>query len=156
MTSAKQTYDTFSSVYDDFNHEHMYERWTGRILAAAEDAGLEGDRLLDVGCGTGLSFIPMLDRGWHVTGCDISPEMLDLAKAKVGEAATLLTADMRDLPVMGQFDLAWAVNDAVNYLLTREELEAALTGICQNLAPNGIVAFDVTRLDQRSTFRGDG
>jgi SAM-dependent methyltransferase len=152
MTSAKQTYDTFSSVYDDFNHRYMYERWTGRLLAAAEDAGLEGDRLLDVGCGTGLSFIPMLERGWHVTGCDISLQMLDLAEAKVGEAATLLTADMRDLPVMGQFDLVWAVNDAVNYLLTREELEAAVTGMRRNLAPNGIVAFDVNTLATYRTF----
>ena len=152
MSSAKQTYDTFSSVYDDFNHEYMYERWTGRILAAAEDAGMEGDRLLDVGCGTGLSFIPMLDRGWHVAGCDISPEMLDLARAKVGQAATLVTADMRDLPILGRFDLVWAIDDAINYLLTEEELEAALTGMRRNLAPNGMAAFDVNTLATYRTF----
>ena len=150
--SAKQTYDTYAPVYDDFNHRYMYERWTGRLLAAAEDAGLEGDLLLDVGCGTGLSFISMLDRGWRVTACDISPQMLDLARAKVGEAATLLTADMRDLPVLGQFDLAWAVNDAVNYLLTAKELEAALRGMRRNLAPSGMVVFDLNTLATYRSF----
>ncbi len=78
--------------------------------------------------------------------------MLELAKAKVGEAATLLTADMRNLPVLGQFDLAWAVNDSVNYLLTREELELALTGMRRNLAPSGMVVFDLNTLATYRTF----
>lgn len=148
--SARETYDAFAAAYDDFNHNYMYERWTGRLLAKAEEVGLEGDRLLDVGCGTGLSFISMLDRGWRVTACDISPAMLDLAQVKVGDAATLLTADMRKLPVLGQFDLIWAVNDAVNYLLTTEELEAALWGMRRNLAPGGIILFDLNTL---ATYR---
>ncbi|HEY5053556.1 MAG TPA: class I SAM-dependent methyltransferase [Solirubrobacterales bacterium] len=150
--SARKTYDAYASAYDDFNHGYMYAQWTGRLLAKAEEAGLEGDRLLDVGCGTGLSFIPMLDRGWRVTACDISPEMLDLARAKVGDAVTLLTADMRDLPVLGQFNLIWAVNDAINYLLCTEELEAALLGMRRNLAPDGIVVFDVNTLTTYRNF----
>jgi SAM-dependent methyltransferase len=148
---ARQTYDAFAAAYDDFNHSYMYERWTGRLLALAEDAGLEGDRLLDVGCGTGLSFIPMLARGWRVTACDISPNMLEIARSKVdAAAATLLTADMRELPVLGEFDLAWAVNDAMNYLLTPTELESALRGLVANLVPGGFVLFDLNTL---ATFR---
>jgi SAM-dependent methyltransferase len=150
--SAKQTYDAYAPAYDDFNHRYMYERWTARLLAKAEAAGLEGNRLLDVGCGTGLSFIPMLERGWRVSACDISPAMLELARAKVGDAATLLSADMRELPDLGRFDLVWAVNDAVNYLLTTEELEAALAGMGRNLAPGGIVVFDLNTLAAYRTF----
>jgi ubiquinone/menaquinone biosynthesis C-methylase UbiE len=150
--SARQAYDAYASAYDDFNHGYMYERWTGRLLGKAEEAGLGGDRLLDVACGTGLSFIPMLERGWQVTGCDISPEMLDLARAKVGDAATLLTADMRDLPVLGQFDLIWSVNDSLNYLLSPEEFKATLTGMRRNLAPEGMVVFDVNTLTTYRTF----
>lgn len=148
---ARQTYEVFAAAYDDFNHNYMYERWTGRLLALAEDAGLEGDRLLDVGCGTGLSFIPMLARGWRVTACDISPKMLEIArtKANVG-AATLLTADMSELPAIGEFDLAWAVNDAMNYLLSLSELESTLRGLATNLAPGGFVLFDLNTL---TTFR---
>jgi SAM-dependent methyltransferase len=150
--SAKQTYDAYAPAYDVFNHRYMYERWTGRLLGKAEEAGLVGDRLLDVGCGTGLSFIPMLDRGWRVTACDISPAMLELARSKVGDAATLLVADMRELPVLGQFDLAWAVNDTMNYLLSVEELESALLGMATNLAPRGILLFDVNTLATYRTF----
>lgn len=66
---VRRTYDFFASSYDDFNHAYMNVRWTARLLGRAEAAGLVGDRLLDVGCGTGHSFIPMLDRGWCATGC---------------------------------------------------------------------------------------
>ena len=153
---AQRTYDAFAASYDDFTHQYMYERWTGRLLGKAEEAGLEGKRLLDVGCGTGLSFIAMLDRGFEVTGCDISPQMLEQARAKVGEEATLLVADMRELPVLGEFDLVWAVNDAVNYLLSGEELEAALGGMRKNLAPGGVIVFDVnTLLSYRGFWSGE-
>lgn len=148
---ARQTYDAFATAYDDFNHGYMYERWTGRLLALAEDAGLEGDRLLDVGCGTGLSFTPMLARGWRVTACDISPKMLEIARSKAdAAAATLLTADMRELPVLGEFNLAWAVNDAMNYLLTLKDLESTLRRLAANLAPGGFVLIDLNTL---ATFR---
>lgn len=150
--SARETYDVFAPAYDDFNRAYQYERWTGRLLRQAEEAGLEGDRLLDIGCGTGLSFLAMLDRGWQVTACDISPAMLERARAKAGERARLLTADMRELPALGQFDLIWAVNDAVNYLLSVEELEAALAGMRRNLAPAGIVLFDVNTLAAYRAF----
>ncbi|HEX3735297.1 MAG TPA: class I SAM-dependent methyltransferase [Solirubrobacterales bacterium] len=152
--SARQTYDAFASTYDEFNHRYMYERWTGRLLGKAEGAGLEGNRLLDVGCGTGLSFIAMLDRGWQVTACDISPRMLDLARAKVGDAARLLAADMRELPALGEFDLVWAVNDAINYLLNEDQLQAALIGMRQNLAAGGVVLFDVNTLATYRDFFG--
>jgi SAM-dependent methyltransferase len=143
---AKITYDAFAAGYDVFNRRYMYERWTGRLLAKAEENGLSGKRLLDVGCGTGLSFITLLAQGWEVTGCDISPLMLEKAREKVGEDVSLVVADMRELPELGEFDLIWSVDDAVNYLMSREELEAALRGMRRNLAPDGIVLFDVNTL----------
>lgn len=120
------------------------------LLSEAIQHGLEGDRLLDVGCGTGLSFLPMLDRGWKVTACDISPAMIEIARSKVGGDASLLVADMRDLPALGHFDLAWAVNDAANYLMTRAELRQALASMKRNLGARGFLMFDLNTL---VTFR---
>jgi SAM-dependent methyltransferase len=149
---ARVTYDAFAASYDDFNHRYMYESWTGKLLGLAQDAGLEGDRLLDVGCGTGLSFLALLERGYRVTGCDISPAMLAEAEAKVGDRVALSVADMRDLPRFGRFDLVWAVNDAINYLDTAGELQATLAGMKRNLASSGVVLFDVNTLLAYRTF----
>ena len=154
-TGARATYDAFAASYDDFNHRYMYERWTGKLLERAQAAGLTGNRLLDVGCGTGLSFLALLERGYEVTGCDISPAMLAQARAKVGDRVTLAEADMRALPRFGEFDLVWAVNDAVNYLLSAAELQATLAGMRRNLAPGGIVLFDVNTLAAYRSFFGE-
>ena len=149
---VQQAYDTFAPAYEDFNHGYMYERWTGRLLEKAEEAGLVGDRLLDIACGTGLSFVAMLERGWQVTGCDISPQMLAIAEEKFGDRAELFVSDMRELPEVGEFDLIWALNDPLNYLLSPQELEAALDGMRRNLAPTGIAMFDINTLVTYRTF----
>jgi SAM-dependent methyltransferase len=149
---AEQAYEAIAPVYDDFTAHHNYEMWLGNLLPELRRHGLRGHRLLDVGCGTGKSYLPMLERGWEVTACDISPSMLELARAKSGNAVQLSVADMRELPVFGEFDLAWALDDAVNYLLSGEELEEALSGMRANLAPGGLLMFDVNTLRAYRTF----
>jgi SAM-dependent methyltransferase len=146
--SPREAYEGFAAFYDDRAHAHgyEYERWSNRLLEKAEAAGLAGTRLLDIGCGTGLSFIGLLERGFQVTGCDISPAMIEQARSKVGDRAELQVADMRELPEIGEFDLVWAINDPFNYLLDVEELEAALAGMRRNAGPGGIVLFDLFTL----------
>ena len=60
------------------------------LLPKLERHRLQGRRLLDVACGTGKSFIPMLERGWEVTACDISAAMVEVARGKVGDAGAAL------------------------------------------------------------------
>jgi SAM-dependent methyltransferase len=149
---AENAYEAIAPVYDDFTAHHDYELWLGNLLPKLHRHGLRGRRLLDVGCGTGKSFLPMLDRGWEVTACDISPSMLELARAKCGEAPQLSVADMRELPVFGEFDLVWALDDAVNYLLSGKEMRDALSGMRANLAPEGLLMFDANCLQAYRTF----
>jgi SAM-dependent methyltransferase len=149
---AERTYEAMAPVYDDFTAHHDYEGWLADLLVALEADGLRGKRLLDVGCGTGKSFMPMLPRGWQVTGCDISAAMIERARGKAGEAVRLEVADMLELPRFGEFDLVWALDDAVNYLLSPTELERALAGMRANLAPAGLLLFDVNELLAYRTF----
>lgn len=143
---ARQAYDAFANTYDEFVGHYEYRSWTATLLAKAVEHGAGGSRLLDIGCGTGLSLVSMVERGWEVTGCDISPAMIEVAREKVGERAELLVADMRDLPAFGEFDLVWAINDPFNYLLSPGELVAALEGMRRNLAPGAIALFDFATL----------
>jgi SAM-dependent methyltransferase len=149
---AESAYEAIAPVYDDFTAHHDYEAWLGNLLPELRRHGLRGRRLLDVGCGTGKSFLPMLERGWRVTACDISPSMLELARAKAGDEVELSVADMRELPRFGEFDLVWALDDAINYLLSGEELAEALSGMRANMAPGGLLMFDVNTLLSYRTF----
>jgi SAM-dependent methyltransferase len=149
---AQRTYNAMAPVYDDFTGHYESEAWIADLVKALERRGLTGKRLLDVGCGTGTSFLPMLAQGWEVTGCDISTAMLELAREKAGDAVQLAAADMLDLPEFGEFDLVWALDDAVNYLLSPGELELALAGMRANLAPTGLLLFDLNELQAYRTF----
>jgi SAM-dependent methyltransferase len=149
---AEIAYEAIAPYYDDFTAHHDYELWLGNLLPELRRLGLEGNRLLDVACGTGKSFIPMLERGWEVTASDISPAMVELARAKVGDAVDLSVTDMRDLPSFGEFDLVWCLDDAINYLLGNEELELALAGMRRNLRPGGLLMFDVNVLVAYRSF----
>jgi SAM-dependent methyltransferase len=150
--TAKAAYQAFASIYDDFNYRNDYEMWFGALLPELEKRGLRHGRLLDVGCGTGRGLEPMLRRGWEIQGCDISTAMLEEARHKVGDAVALDVADARELPVYGEFELAWALNDVVNYLTDDGDLERMLAGMRANLAPEGMVLFDANTL---SLFRSD-
>ncbi|HET8813474.1 MAG TPA: class I SAM-dependent methyltransferase [Solirubrobacterales bacterium] len=149
---AEIAYQAIAPVYDEFTAHHNYELWLGQLLPKLDVHGIPGKRLLDVACGTGKSFIPMLDRGWEVTACDISPAMVELAREKVGDRVELTVDDMRDLPVFGEFDVVWCLDDAINYLLSTEEMEAALKGMRSNLGPGGLIMFDLNTMQSYRTF----
>jgi SAM-dependent methyltransferase len=76
-----------------------YEEVMGRIPVQA------GQRVLDVGCGTGCFLRLVADRGGHAYGIDASQELLELARARV-PAADLRVGDMQFLPYADDcFDL---------------------------------------------------
>ena len=56
----------------------------GRKLAIEQMGIKAGDHVLEVGIGTGLS-LPEYPDGVHVTGIDVSPEMIDQARNRVDE-----------------------------------------------------------------------
>jgi len=154
-TKALETYEQIAPYYDLFTAHHDYELWLGELLAALEGHGLRGRRLLDVGCGTGKSFLPLLERGWKVTACDLSASMAARAREKVSGRTPVYVVDMRKMPVFGEFDLVWALDDAVNYLDDLDDLRAALRGMRANLAPGGLLLFDVNVLGAYRTFYVD-
>jgi SAM-dependent methyltransferase len=54
---------------------------------------VRGKVVLDFGCGSGENLIPLVKRGAHVIGIDISPDLIDIAKHRVQEAQ--IVADLR-------------------------------------------------------------
>ena len=138
---AREAYEALAPVYDTLTRDYPYERWLTALERLAVGCGLRGSRLLDVACGTGKSFMPLLRRGYEVVACDISPAMVAEAVAKAPEAE-LVVADMRALGRLGEFDLVTCIDDSLNYLLCEDDLAAALRGFRENLAPGGLAVWD--------------
>src|SRR4051812_25973282 len=131
---AAEAYDVLADYYDLLTAHHRHDVWLSRLEALALECGLSGDRVLDVGCGTGKSLVPLLERGYRLTGCDQSEGMLARARLAVPPSVDLFQADMRDLPDAGEFDLITCLDDAVNYLLGDDDLALALSSMAGLLA----------------------
>jgi ubiquinone/menaquinone biosynthesis C-methylase UbiE len=90
------------------------------VLKVARPA--PGMKVLEVGCGTGTNLALFAERGCEVSGIDLSPSMLDLAKKKLGPSVDLRLGDASDMPLDdGAFDLVVA-------FLTLHEMPAAVRG----------------------------
>jgi ubiquinone/menaquinone biosynthesis C-methylase UbiE len=72
-------YDALAPAYDLLTAGYDYDRWMGELLRWAGEHGLRGRRALDVACGTGKSFEPLLDAGFDVVACDEALGMLAIA-----------------------------------------------------------------------------
>lgn len=149
--SVRAAYDRFAPIYDEFNASNNYEMWLGEVLLPElERHGLRRipGKVLDVGCGTGRAFPPLLRRGWQINGCDASPAMLDQALAHAPSPVALFECDARKLPAFAAapFDLILVLNDVVPSLLKDGDLERAFDGFRRSLADDGLICFDTPTL----------
>jgi SAM-dependent methyltransferase len=112
------------------------QRHLDEVLAAA---GVRpGERVVDVGCGPGKYTIGLADRGYDVTGLDLTPALLkQLREASPG--VTAVEGDLLDPPaeLEGSFD-AVAGFFVLHHL---EDIDAAFVGGRRLARPGGRVVF---------------
>jgi cyclopropane fatty-acyl-phospholipid synthase-like methyltransferase len=118
-------------------------------LSALEDLARDlrpGDPVLDLGCGAGVPATRWLaDRGFEVTGVDLSERQLDLARGLVPEA-TFLKADMTELDFgPGSFAAVVALHSIIH--VPREDHPALLENIHRWLPPGGLFLAILTVTD---------
>lgn len=93
----------------NFQDAQAYSKWVS-MQRNHWGAGLEntlmlnllkpasGESVLNIGCGTGASTLPLLGLGLNVTGIDPSPYMLDIAQSALGRRVDLYRGFAEDLP----------------------------------------------------------
>ena len=130
--------------------------WTAQPnrLFAAEVAGIEPGRALDVACGEGRNAVCLAEQGWRVRGIDFSEVALgkaaELARARGVEVEWVAADVLVHEPPPGAFDLV-----AVLYLqLPHDELARALRSAARAVAPGG--ALIVLGHDTRNLTDGHG
>ena len=75
------------------------DAWARRLRAWLPAAPSD---VLDLGCGTGSLALLAVEDGHRVVGVDLSPRMVERARAKLGPAAIVITGDAADPPVGDQ------------------------------------------------------
>jgi SAM-dependent methyltransferase len=106
--------------------------------------------LLDLACGTG-TMTALLAGAYQVSGLDISPAMLAVARQKLPARTPLYLADMASFRLDVTFDVIVCAYQGINHLLSLSAWERSFDRAREHLNRGGLFVFDIitaSQLDQ--------
>ncbi len=135
----------YESLFDNYANKYDQEEFTRGTIGECDfiENELNHDKshkILDIGCGTGRHSIELTQRGYSVTGIDLSESQLDHARAKAaakGLNIQFLRHDARELPFYHEFDAALMLceggfplmeTDEMNYEILKQAARALKPG----------------------------
>jgi SAM-dependent methyltransferase len=131
---------------EEFADPHTYDIEDNNDTGIAFYAALAqetGGPVLEIACGTGRVSVPIARLGLAVTGVDIVPGMLALARSKAaGLPARWVEGDARTFDLGEQFRLIFVTGNAFQAFLTRADQEALLERVRAHLHDEGLFAFE--------------
>ena len=118
-------------------------RFAGDVLALSP-----GARVLDLACGWGRTTLELARHGYRVTGFDLSPDLLAIARERATAAGCcipFIEGTVRRLPDLGPFDAVTGFyDDSVLSFADEADNLAALDGVARSLRPGGAFLFGTT------------
>ena len=139
--------DQYLRLYSATLPAERSEREAKAVLAMLGLA--PGSKVLDLCCGQGRHAIRMAQAGLQVTGLDLSPTLLAVARQEAeatGVELALVEGDMREIPFRGKFDAIVNLFTAFGYFESDAENAQVLRGVARALAPGGQFLIDLPNI----------
>lgn len=102
--------------------------------------------VLDCGCGTGGHSLPLAQRGYAVTGIDVSEREIKHARQKARERKLRIDfrqGDLRQLELGKTLDACICMFAVLNYIIATEDIIQTLRRIRNHIATDSIFTFDI-------------
>ncbi len=134
-------YSKLAQIYDALYSFKNYEAEAKRLHEIiTEKKTSPGNALLDVACGTG-THLSFLKKYYPVEGIDLTPEMLEVARARHPEI-TFHQGDMRTFDLGRRFDVVTCLFSSIGYMKTTRDLRAAVINMTRHLNPGGVLIIE--------------
>ena len=133
--SAKYYDDVYASVGKDYPAEARKVR---KLIQKHKLS--DGNRLLDVGCGTGLH-ANLLSKHYQVEGLDIDPKMLSVAQRNYPKIR-FQQGDMVNFKLSRKFDIIVCLFSAIGHVKTKSRLQKTIKNMSQHLLPGGVLLVE--------------
>lgn len=132
-------FNTIAPYYDALyvnDREYAPEAARVKELLAAQGVPPQAE-LLVLACGTG-GHLPYFKDDYHVSGLDLSADMLALARRKFPDIRFHL-GNLIDFQLEAKFDAMICLYGSIGFVKTVENLRAAMQCMAAHLRPNGVV-----------------
>lgn len=143
-------FDTLAGTYDDeFTHSLIGRHMRQAVWRRLDLQIRPGDRVLELNCGTGEDAIHLAGLGASVLATDVSPRMVDVARAKVLQRGLTGQVSVRQLAIE---DIALVLGNEAPFdgvlsnfggLNCVADLHAVARGLAQVVPPGGWVLLCV-------------
>jgi len=148
MTRVPYYRDDLAWVHHTGYAGYVTNAQSGIVDRLREHGLARGQRVLDIGCGSGLLARALLAEGYAVSGVDASPAMIELARAQApaGDFLAIALPTRRRPGEAGALPAADAIvstGHLLNYLDSHEDLALALVELAAALRPGGLLAIDL-------------
>ncbi len=141
------SYEFLAGSYDQLTQDVGYVAWADYLEAHFATAKRQIHSVLDLACGTGSLTLSLANRGYDMTGVDLSGDMLAQAIDKCaqieGEPPLFLNQSMDELDLYDTVDACVCCLDSVNYVTEPEELATAFRRVHLFLNSGGLFIFDI-------------
>lgn len=134
------SFDFSAEFYDLLYNDKNYEREADFVEEVFSAFG-KPTSVLEVGCGTGNFTRIFSQRGYAVSGLDISEKMVGAAKRKCDCAFHI--EDVRHFSLGRKFDACVAMFAVMGYIVENSDVTSALCSIRAHLKQGGLFVFDV-------------
>lgn len=132
--------DLLGAEYDRYAHTKGTVQEVDHVIAALDLR--PGERVLDVGCGTGRHSVELASRGFKVHGVDISERFIEIARTAGDSLATFERIDARTMEFDSEFDAVICLCQGAFGMMTADgEDDAVVDGIARGLRPGGRLAL---------------
>ena len=144
-------YDLLAPHYDAVTGDSATE--AAFIHDIIERRHSQAATLLDLACGTG-SITALLAGAYQVSGLDISPGMLAVAREKLPGPTRLYLADMTSFRLNARFDVIVCAYQGFNHLLSLAEWMSGFDCAHEHLNRDGLFIFDITTVSHLDEMAG--
>lgn len=148
-------YSQLARIYDKVMAHVNYKMWAEYVRNLFQFADIPIQTIVDLSCGTGKHMSFLSRHKIKVCGCDLSLEMLKIARKKTAlKNAPFFVNDAVSTAVKKDvFDAAVMLYDSINYVFEDKNVVLLLDDIARILKPGGIFVFDiVTKEGLKRTF----
>ncbi len=150
-------YHALAASYDRLTADVDYEKIVAFYRAILQKESLRPRTAVDLACGTGSVALILAREGLHVTGVDMSWEMLTVAQQRAQERALqpfFVCQKLQELQLPVGVDLAVCALDGLDYILDPADCEEAIRRVYKALNPGGIFIFDVNTPEKLRAMDG--